>query len=228
MDRVKKMIIEEVIYQKNFKGLLNKVLEHEFKTDKGEVIILKNFCQSQGAGIEFVRNLTNKISQIPVKKWAIDFSRAIEQNGLNCSCASALMGLILEKAGVGLVEYGQPPHHSLLILNINSVIYYVDPRNGVFEKLDDNVEIEEFKSFRVYKIRKLKGKLGFKIIPASSIKEGIIASYLENLLVEGKLSKKEAKRLSGVRAFSKELSNYENSSDEFQAETKRLERIIKD
>jgi hypothetical protein len=182
------------MYKEKFDGLFNEILTHKFK----ENFVLRDCIPYIDDEYTFSKEVISLISQIPPKKWAIDFERAMEQNGINCSCATALAGLILERKNVE-VEYGNPPGHALLVIKLNSSKYYVDPHSdkGVFERIeDDNLEIEKFNSsFKVYKIKGLKGRMGYKLIPTLKLEDGIMYSYLNNLLVENKLSTQKSKEI---------------------------------
>ena len=198
----------EKIYQNYFIEELNNILNHKFeielKNRKEKVVLretienwLKRFSSSKFANLslnqksdfqkEFLRELVAQINKIPYGRWSIDFKKAIKTGKMNCSCCSALLGLILESikdiTKVKDIEYGLPAGHSVNIVNlINKRIFLLDSREGIIEELTkENTEIKQYNNLKIYKIREMKGKRVYQIIPVLPLKEGVLVSYLGNL-----------------------------------------------
>jgi hypothetical protein len=195
----------EKIYQRAFIKDLDKILKHEFLSKSKEKIILKetvenylkrfsapefsDLSSTEKANLqeEFLQKLVSQISKIPHGTWSINFKRAIETGKMNCSCCSALTGLILESTqkitGIKNIEYGFPVDHAVNIVTlVNEKTFLVDSRKGIVEELtNENSEIEKYNDLKIYKIKERKGERIYQIIPVLTLKEGIIISYLGDL-----------------------------------------------
>jgi hypothetical protein len=198
----------EKIYKNEFTDKLPHVLEKKFKSEKGEEIVLKDVMEEglkkfppefsklskeQKTKIqkEFVKDLTEQISKIPASDrsssyWSFYFEKALKTGAMNCSACASLNGLILENTKkiteLEKIEFGLPSGHAMNIITFsNGQIYYVDPRNNVFENLKRNMKIEYRNGLKAYKIKELKGGMYSKIIPTLPVKEGIISCYVDNL-----------------------------------------------
>ena len=198
----------EEIYQNYFIEELNNILNHEFEIefkDRKEKVVLKETMEnwlkrfsspefaklslSQKANVqkEFLQELVAQISKIPPGSWSIDFEKAIKTGKMNCSCASALLGLILKSTQdvtkIKDIEYGFPVDHAVNVVKlIDKRIFLLDSREGIIEELpEENIEIEQCNNLKVYKLKEIKGKRIYQIIPVLPLKEGVLVSYLGNL-----------------------------------------------
>lgn len=128
----------------------------------------------------------NQISKIPSGAWSIDFEKAIKTGKMNCSCASAFLGLVLESikkiTKIKKIEFGFPPDHGVNIVTLkDGRIFLLDPRKGIVEELNEkNSEIKWYHNLKVYHLKKDKRK-AYQAIPVLPLKEGILVSYLGNL-----------------------------------------------
>jgi len=106
---------------------------------------------------------------------------------MNCSCCSTLLGLILEGTKdvtkIKNVEYGLPVGHAVNVVDlINRRTFLLDSREGIIEELsEENAEIKQYNNLKIYKLREIKGKRVYQIIPVLPLKEGILVSYFGNL-----------------------------------------------
>lgn len=140
---------------------------------------------------EFAMDLGRGISSIPSEDpWSFYFQRIMKNDKINCSGSTALLGMVLEntkeKSGIKSVEFGQPYAHAVNMITFgDDRLYFADAINGEFEDVTDRVKSEEKKELKIYRIEPPKEKnedrVIFRDIPVSSMKEGIISSYLNNL-----------------------------------------------
>ncbi len=153
---------------------------------------------------EFVKDLGRGINSIPGEDpWSFYFGRIMETGKINCSGSTALTGMILEKtkeqSGIKSIEWGSPFGHAVNIITFeDNQLYWVDVRNGMFENMSDCAKVENHDGLKVYKIDWPNEKTGYQVpyrtVPATSIEEGVISNYLENLgsaynAAEGKFDK---------------------------------------
>lgn len=212
------------IYSEEYGQKLNDILEHKFvsKNQEGkneEVVLkdivdkhLKNFASPEFSVLpmeekaekqrEFVKDLGRGINSIPGDDpWSFYFRRIMETGRMNCSGSTALAGMILEntkeQSGIKSVEYGAPFGHAVNIITFgDNQLYWADARNGVFENISDCAKVENHNGLKIYKIDQPNEKADviYRTVPSTSMKEGIISSYLENLhsayaAAEGKFDK---------------------------------------
>ena len=198
----------EKIYQNYFVEKLSNILNHKFeielKNRKEKVVLretienwLKKFSNPEFANLslnqksdfqkEFLRELVAQINKIPSGRWSIDFEKTIKTGRINCSCCSALLGLILESTKeatkIKNIEYGLPVGHAVNVVDlINGRTFLLDSREGIIEELTkENTEIKQYNNLKIYEIREMKGKRVYQIIPVLPLKEGVLVSYLGNL-----------------------------------------------
>lgn len=137
---------------------------------------------------QFLSELAKNIRQLPVKSYEGTSLRLAEENdGINCVGCAVLTGLILEnnneKLGLKNIEFGNPYGHAVDIVTLaDDRVLFVDTRNGRISDLQIgvNTTIEEYDGVKVYKVN--SDKIGYKIIPATSVLEGGMGAYLENLI----------------------------------------------
>ena len=198
----------EKIYQNYFIEELSNILNHkfeiEFKDRKEKVALketienwLKRFSSPEFANLspsqksnfqkEFLRELVVQINKIPPGSWSIDFKKAMKTGKMNCSCCSTLLGLILEGTKdvtkIKDIKYGFPVGHAVNVVNlIDKRTFLLDSREGIIEELsEENAEIKQYNNLKIYKLREIKGKRIYQIIPVLPLKEGILVSYFGNL-----------------------------------------------
>ena len=271
-DKLDKVLDKEFkIEEKNEKGkvtekemVLKDILEEDLKKFKAPEFSRLSKEQKAKIQEEFLKNLTEKISKIPSSDrssatWSCYFSKALKTGEMNCSACASLNALILENTKkiteIDQIEFGLPHEHAMNIITLsNGQIYYVDPRNNVFENLSRNIKIENKNGLKVYKIKELRGGMDYKIIPTLNVKEGIIAGYLDNLpksakskfpssveiegwkkiksgakeiFEEKEISNERFKQLKKLKNFfNKKLYKYQESK-EFKSEIKRVEEYKK-
>jgi hypothetical protein len=249
----------EKIYKTEFADRSNEVLEKKFKTKEGEEIVLKDFLEEglkkfsapefsklskeQKTKIqkEFVKDLTEQINKIPSGTgWSFDFKRALKTGEMNCSACASLNGLILENTKkitkLEKIEMGLPHNHAMNIITFsNGQIYYVDPRNNVFENLSRNIKVEYKNGLKVYKIKELKGGMLSKIIPTLPVKEGIISCYVDDIhsafhsaqgtLPEG-LKGSSVKKLEKIQKEAKKVCEEKGINNESFEQLKELKEFF--
>jgi len=180
--------------EKNEKGEAKEIVLKDTVEEHLKIFRTPEFSKlskEQKAGIQkqFVKDLTEMINKIPdsgIASWSFYFKRALKTGEMNCAACASLNGLILENSKktteLEKIEFGLPYGHAMNIVTFsNGQIYYVDPRNNVFENLRRNIKIEYKNGLKVYKIKELKGGMYSKIIPTLPVKEGVIGCYVDNL-----------------------------------------------
>ena len=246
----------EKIYQESFVEKLDKVLEHEFivelKEGQKEKIVLKKiieswlekFSQPELSNLlpaeqanfqkQFLQELVKEISKIPPGSWSVDFEKAIKTEKMNCSCCSALLGLILESTRkntkIENIEYGSPVDHAMNVITLrDGKAILVDSRKGIVEELTEvNTEIEEYNDLKIYKIKNIKGKRIYQIVPVLPLKEGILTSYIRNLVaayicLEGEIPDVFKKYIT-QKEIEELKPRIKKAREEFNKETKRLQK----
>ena len=93
-------------------------------------------------------------------------------------------------------------------------------KDKIFEELElgANVDIGYRGGIKIYKVKEIRGKIGFKLIPVLALKDGILSAYLVNLnsayhsgkgkklnVIEAKTKNEEKKFRDGAKKVSKEM-----------------------
>jgi len=234
------------IYFDEFVDKLGDILEHKFSDKEGKEFVLsetinehlEKFTSPDFSKLsiekqaesqkEFVKDLINQINKIPSDTWSFYFDRSLRTKKLNCSGCATLTGLILQSSKkitrLKNIEYGSPPGHAMNIITFtDNKIFRVDSRNNIFENLTDNIEIQKADGLKIYKIKKLEKETRHKIIPITSVKNGTISAYLDNLYSAYKCTRDEPPK--GLEDLSS--SELEEAKEVFQEKQIPLEKIRK-
>jgi len=107
-------------------------------------------------------------------KWSVWTSVANETGATNCSLGSQVFLRLLENAGYE-VEYGTPGPltHSIAFAKSGEDFYYIDPTNGIVEKVAETIEVEGIK---VHVIKTSNFKCPFEAVPAFPPEYSVVAT----------------------------------------------------
>ena len=212
--RVQKALVEssehsvEQIFSADFVAHLPALLAKKFETKSGEEYTLNTVIEKHLALIAnaqahthdhtpneiieaeqaFVRELVEKLADLPVKNWNLNAEQILENGGTNCSSSAALTQMLLESVqkatGISKIAYANPRGHAFNIVEFaDGSIFYTDARNGIFENIGEQVVVTRRETLTIYKLREPSPRLNFRFIPAlNNSHTGIIAAYFGNLL----------------------------------------------
>lgn len=110
------------------------------------------------------QNTTTKRQDDDLLKWSIWPSVANETGATNCSLGSQVLLRLLENAGYE-VEYGTPGPltHSIAFAKSGEDYYYLDPTNGIVEKVAETTIVDDIK---VHVLKTDNFKCPFGAVPA--------------------------------------------------------------
>lgn len=195
----------EKIYEEDFIKPLAEMMDAELSTKEGGGFVLSDIVNEQLSKFQtpefstlssgeqteqqkqFCQTVIDKISSLPGDAWSISPKQTLHTGAMNCSNAASIFGMIMKNAqsisGIRRIDYVSPYGHAMNIVQmLDSSIWYADPRNGVFENITDNVEVEEQNDLNIYRIKKPANKTSFHILPGIKyLRDAIVRSYAGNI-----------------------------------------------
>jgi|GEM_PF-2104934 len=107
-------------------------------------------------------------------KWSVWPSVANETGATNCSLGAQVFLELLDTAGYD-VEYGMPGPltHSIAFAKSGEDYYYIDPTNGIVEKVAETIEVDGIK---VHVLKTDNFKCPFEAVPAFPSEYSVVAT----------------------------------------------------
>ena len=252
------MMAEEV-YENDFKKPLAEMMNAELSTKEGGKFVLSDIVNEQLNKFQtpefsalppeeqtkqqkqFCQTFIDKISSLPGDAWSISPKQTLRTGAMNCSNAASVFGMTMKNtqaiSGIRRIDYVSPYGHAMNIVQLlDGSLWYADPRNGVFENITDNVEVEEQNNLNIYRIKKPTDKTSFHILPGIKyLRDAVVRAYAGNVAESNNTAKGEFDEVleifpeerkkeiqEGARTLKEELM----LSDEKASEYKTLAEIV--
>ncbi len=122
----------------------------------------------------YAQNMAVKAQNPEAVKWSIWPTVASETGAANCSLGSQVFLRLLSSAGYQ-VEYGTPGPltHSVAFAKSGDDYYYLDPTNGIVEKVAESTDVDGIK---VHSMKTDKFECPFEAVPAFPPESSVVAT----------------------------------------------------
>lgn len=134
-----------------------------------------------------VRGIVEHLNEMPVGTWDTSPKQTLETKQTNCSGAAALFTALFESVQAATeipkIHYVNPYGHATDIVHFSDqTIFYADPRNGIFQEITQDVEVEERDGLIVYRLKVPTPEIPFHFLPTlPSFRDMAVVNYVENM-----------------------------------------------